>query len=82
MHLFDICVEHKVKMVLSNEDKVLLKALVDAGYTVAKILTDFEPRGFKKSTIYDFVKKLREVGNIDRRVGSGRPRSVRTQVSF
>lgn len=67
-------------MVLSNEDKVFIKNLLNRGYKVSEILQHFPVDNFKKSTIYDFAKKFRNTGSIERRHGSGRPRSARTEV--
>lgn len=66
-------------MVLSNEEKIFIKALLLRGYKVSEIL-EFPGNNFKKSTVYDFARKFRETGATERRQGSGRPRTVRTRV--
>lgn len=68
-------------MVLSNDDKIFIKTLILRGYKVSQILQNFPAVQYKKSTIYDFVNKFNLTQSIARREGSGRPRSVRTQVS-
>lgn len=68
-------------MVLSNDDKIFIKTLILRGYRVHEILEQFPEERYKKSTIYDFVKKFNLTQSIARREGSGRPRSIRTQVS-
>ena len=68
-------------MVLSNDDKIFIKNLILRGYKVSEILRNFPAEQYKKSTIYDFVRKFNLTGSVARREGSGRPRSVRTQVS-
>lgn len=67
-------------MALSNDDKIFIKTLILRGYRVSDILQQFPVERYKKSTIYDFVKKFNLTHSIARREGSGRPRSVRTQV--
>ena len=66
--------------VLSNEDKVLIRAVVrEKGYGAKRLLKEFPNQGWKLSTLKKFLKKLRETGAIERRPGSGRPRTVRTE---
>lgn len=66
-------------MALSYEEKIVIRSLVNRGYRVSQIIQHFN-NNLRKSTVYDFVKKLRETGSIRRKEGSGRPRSVRTEV--
>lgn len=66
---------------LSEEDKLLIKALLDAGHTVRQIVADFPERGFRVRTVYDLAKKIRETGSTNRRGGSGRRSTVNTEVS-
>ncbi|CAG9761342.1 unnamed protein product [Ceutorhynchus assimilis] len=65
-------------MALSEEEKIVIKNLVNRGYKVHQILQHSD-NTLRKSTVYDFVKKLRETGSIQRREGSGRPKTVRTE---
>lgn len=67
-------------MVLTNEDKIFIKNLLIRGYKVFQILQQFPDNNLKKSTIYDFARMFQETGTIERRRGSGRPRSVRVEV--
>ena len=64
---------------LTNDDKVLIKALrEEKSFSLTQILREFPNRGWKKSTVAYFLRKLSETGSSDRRPGSGRPKSVRT----
>lgn len=67
---------------LSEEDKILIKTLLNAGRSVAQIIAEFPERNFKKQTLSDLVRKINETGSTDRRPGSGRPATVNTEVSL
>jgi len=58
-------------MVFSNEDNILIKKIL-----YAKRLTDeFTEKSWTKRGVNKLLKKLRDIGTVDRRPGSGRPRS-------
>jgi len=46
------------------------------------LLAEFPDKGWTKRSINRLFQKLRETGTVDRRVGSGRPRSARTEENI
>ena len=66
-------------MVLSDEDKILLKGLYLKGYTAKRLTDEFPEKRWTKRHVNKLFKKLRDTGTVDRRPGSGRPRSARIE---
>jgi hypothetical protein len=65
-------------MVLSLEDRVLLKALrVEKHWGAKQCIKEFPNRQWNVSTVHRFLQKVDETGNFTRKKGSGRPRSIR-----
>jgi len=52
----------------------LIKSLILKGYTE----NELPEKGWTKRGVNKLLKKLRDTGTVDRRPGSGRPRSART----
>jgi len=70
-------------MTLSEEDRILIKNLYFyKGYGAKKLMREFPDKEWKKSTLNDFLKHLKETGSVARKSGSGRPRSARTDVNI
>ena len=46
------------------------------------MLSEFPAKGWKKTTVNDFLKRLKETGSATRKSGSGRPRTVRTVANI
>jgi len=46
------------------------------------LLAEFSDKGWTKRCINRLFQKLRETGTVDRRVGSGRPRSARMEENI
>jgi len=70
-------------MTFSDEDKILIKSLhLSKGYNVSRLLAEFPDKGWTKRSINRLFQKLRETGTVDRRVGSGRPRSARMEENI
>jgi len=46
------------------------------------LLAEFSDKGWAKRSINRLFQKLRETGTVDRRVGSGRPRSAQTEENI
>ena len=68
---------------LTDQDKVLIRALRKEKYlSLYQILEEYTNREWKKKTVQKFLKKLRETGSIERRPGSGRPKSARTEENI
>ena len=64
---------------LTDQDKVLIRALRKEKYLSLKEYPNCE---WKKATVQKFLKKLRETGSIERRPGSGRPKSSKTEENI
>ena len=60
-------------MVLSEEDSILIKNLCYfKGYGVKRLISEFPAKSWKKTTVNDFLKRLKETGSTTRKSGSGR----------
>jgi len=68
-----------INMILSDEDKILIKSLYLEGYTVKRLTDEFSEKGWTKRGVNKLFKKLRDTGTVNRRPGSGRLRSARTE---
>src|SRR5215469_4492286 len=67
-------------MVLTAEDRILIKALhLEKGYGARKLVKEFPNRNWKVRNVSLLIKKIRETGSTDRKKGSGRPRTARTE---
>ena len=65
-------------MVLSEEDRILTKNLYYfKGYGAKRLISEFPSEGWKKTTVNDFPKRLKETAS-----GIGRPRTVRTVANI
>ena len=64
---------------LTTDDKILIRALrLEKGWSALTMMREFPSRKWKKRTLCDLIKRIDETGTIDRKKGSGRPRSART----
>jgi len=66
-------------MILSDEDKILIKTLYLKGYTAKKLTDEFAEKSWTKPDVNKLFKKLRDTGTVNRRPGSGRPHSARAE---
>jgi len=67
-------------MVFSDEDKILIKkSLRLKGYTTKRLTDEFPEKSWTKHGVNKLLKMLRDTGTVDRRPGSGRPRSACTE---
>jgi len=64
-----------INMVFSDEDKILIKSLYLKGYTAKRLTDEFTEKSWTKRGVNKLLKKLRNTGTVDRRPGSGTPRS-------
>jgi len=64
-------------MILSDEDKILTKSLYLKGYTAKGLTDEFPEKSWTKLGVNKLLKKLWDTGTVNRRPGSGRPRSAR-----
>ena len=68
-----------VNMVFSDERKILIKKLHQLkGYNERQLRTEFPDKGWTTRSFNRLFKKFRDTGTVDRRQGSDRPRSART----
>ena len=66
-------------MVLSEEDRILIKHLYYFnGYDAKRLISEFLAKGWKKTTVNDILKRLKETGATTRKSGSRRPRTLQT----
>ena len=67
-------------MVFTGDDKVLIKNLyLIKGYGPTKLINEFPEKNWTKRGLDKLLKKIRDTGTSDRKDGSGRPRSARTE---
>ena len=52
------------------------------GYGAKRLISEFPAKGWKKTTVNDFLKRLKETGSTTQKSGSGRPRTVRTVANI
>ena len=64
-------------MVLSEEDHILITNLYYfKGYGAKRLISEFPAKGWKKTTVNDLLKRLKETGSKMRKLDSRRPRTV------
>jgi len=65
-------------MRLSFEDRIFIKNLHELkDYGAKRLMKEFSTKQWKKSTLNDYLKRLRETCITSRKEGRGRPRSAR-----
>ena len=70
-------------MVLSEEDRILIKNLYYFKcYGAKRLISEFPAKDWKKTTVNDFLKRLKETGLTTRKSGSGRQRTVRAVANI
>ena len=70
-------------MVFSDEDKILITKIYQLKvYNARQSRKEFADKGWTKSCINRLLKKFRDTGTADRRQGSGRPQSARTDENI
>ena len=69
-------------MIFSLECKILIKNSYQLeGYNARQLRSEFPDKGWTTSRINRLFKKFRDMGTVDRRQGSDRPRSARTDAN-
>jgi len=68
-----------INMILSDEDKILIKSLYLKGCTAKRLADEFPEKSWTKRGVNKLLKKLQDTGTVNRRPGSGRPRSARSE---
>jgi len=66
-------------ILFSDENNNLIKSLYVKGYTAKRFTDEFLEKSWTKRSVNRLLKKLWDTGTVDRRPGSGRPRSARTE---
>ena len=67
-------------MPFTEEDKIIIKHYrSEKGYGRTKLLEEFPNRGWTLGCLSILLKKFNETGSVQKKAGSGRPRSVRTE---
>ena len=62
----------------SKKDKYLIKSLRKLkGYSACQLIREFPTKWWHLSSLNYLIKKFDETGTVDRRSGSGRPRTAR-----
>ena len=70
-------------MPFTEEDKHLIKVLrTEKGYSSRRFLKEFSNRGWSPQGLEKYLNKIDKHDSIERIIGSGRPRSVRTQETI
>ena len=57
----------------------MIKSFYLKEYTTKRLTDEFSENSWTKFGAYKLLKKLRDTGTVDRRPGSGRPHSARTE---
>jgi len=62
----------------SKEDKYVIKSLRELkGYSARRLIREFPTKRWHLSSLNYLIQKIDETGTVDRRSGSGRPRTAR-----
>ena len=70
-------------MPFTEEDKIIIKHYwSEMEYGRTKLLKEFANRGWTLGCLGKLLKKLNETGSVQRKAGSGRPRTVRTEENI
>jgi len=65
---------------ICNSD--FLKPYSSKGYGARRLLRGFSYKGWKHLAVNKLLVKIRQMGKVDRQIGSGRPRSARTDENI
>ena len=80
--LRNFCI-NKNKMVISREDRMLIKVLrQEKGYGSKKLLAEFPNKAWSQTSLKRLLRKVDASGSIDRKHGSGRKRTARTAANI
>ena len=70
-------------MLLSEEARILTQNLYYfKGYGAKRLISEFPAKGWKETTVNDFLKHLKEPGSTTQKLGSRRPRTVQTVANI
>ena len=65
-------------MPFSKEDKIIMKHRLDKGYGRKKLLNEFSGKDWSAGGLDKLLHKIDETQSVERKTGSGRPRTART----
>lgn len=67
-------------MPFSKEDKIVIKHYrLDKGFGRKQLLRHFPHKGWTAGGLYDLLRRIDSTGSVERRKGSGRKRTARTE---
>ena len=70
-------------MPISAEDKVVINHYrIEKNYSAAQLLSEFPEKNWTRGGLDYLLHKIDETGSVDRKKGSGRPKSVRTESNI
>ena len=70
-------------MVFTTEDKILIKNLVLVKeYSSRRLIKEFPSKNWNKNGLDNLLRKIRATNSVDRKPGSGRARSTRTEENI
>jgi len=52
------------------------------GYGAKRLIKEFPTKNWKKTTLNDFLKQLRDTGSVERQAGSSQPRTACTDENI
>ena len=70
-------------MSFSKEDKIIIKHYrLDKGYGRKKLLNEFPGKDWSAGGLDKLLRKVDEMQSVERKAGSGRPRTARTEENI
>ena len=67
-------------MVFSYDDRILIKQLHHCkGWVAKKLVNEFMSKRWNVRSVRRLLKKLKDTGTTDRKAGSGRPHTVKSE---
>ena len=73
----------RVKLVTKIRDKILIKNLrIEKHWGARKLICEFLHKQWTRSGLESLIRKIDDTGSIERKVGSGRPKSARTPANI
>ena len=70
-------------MVVSEKDRILIKNLYYfKGSGAKRLISEFLTKGWKKTTVNDFLKRSKKTGSTTQKLGSGWPRTFQTVANI
>ena len=78
-----MCILNKKEYFFSNEDKIIIQNYdEEKSWSDYKIWKKYPSKKWGYSSVKYILKKFRETGSVDRRHGSGQPRTVSTKENM